>query len=191
MSDTDKIIAETKPEKLNDHNIIPEAQTVVEGILYDKRPAKRLDGSTVDGVYNVWITLDNPKQFNSYTTDMVKGAILAFRRASASVAARASVVSFVPVSVDRDKQGRVAAARANDSALSRKITRAVLVARSAHLVWLANFRRRRWISGRLVSGAAQLLHNVCYSSTATEPILVGTRLFNTTHVLAAEVQHLQ
>ncbi len=82
MSDTDKVIAETRPAELNDHNIIPEAETVVEGILYDKRPAKRADGSVVEGVYNVWITLDNPKQFNSYTTDMVKGAILAFRRAS-------------------------------------------------------------------------------------------------------------
>jgi 6-oxocyclohex-1-ene-carbonyl-CoA hydrolase len=82
MSDTDKIIADTKPAELNDHNIIPEAETVVEGILYDKRPALDLHGNMVDGVYNVWITLDNPKQFNSYTTDMVKGAILAFRRAS-------------------------------------------------------------------------------------------------------------
>ena len=82
MSDTDAIIADTKPEALNDHNLVPEAETVVEGILYDKRPAKRANGSVVDGLYNVWITLDNPKQFNSYTTDMVKGTILAFRRAS-------------------------------------------------------------------------------------------------------------
>ncbi len=34
------------------------------------------------GLYNAWITLDNPAQFNSYTTDMVKGTILAFRAAS-------------------------------------------------------------------------------------------------------------
>ena len=34
------------------------------------------------GLYNAWITLDNPTQFNSYTTDMVKGVILAFRAAS-------------------------------------------------------------------------------------------------------------
>ena len=32
------------------------------------------------GLFNVWITLDNPAQYNS--TEMVKGAILAFRRAS-------------------------------------------------------------------------------------------------------------
>jgi 6-oxo-cyclohex-1-ene-carbonyl-CoA hydrolase len=82
MSETDKIIAATKPETLNDHNLVAESEMPCEGILYDKRPAKKADGSVVDGLFNVWITLDNPKQFNSYTTDMVKGAILAFRRAS-------------------------------------------------------------------------------------------------------------
>jgi 6-oxo-cyclohex-1-ene-carbonyl-CoA hydrolase len=40
------------------------------------------DGAVVPGLYNAWITLDNPDQFNSYTTDMVKGVILAFRAAS-------------------------------------------------------------------------------------------------------------
>ncbi len=82
MSHTDQIIAETKPDTLNDHNLVAEDATVVDGILYDKRPAKRADGSVAEGLFNVWITLDNPKQYNSYTTDMVKGAILAFRRAS-------------------------------------------------------------------------------------------------------------
>ena len=52
------------------------------GVRYEKRPATLIDGSVVPGLYNAWITLDNPTQFNSYTTDMVKGAILAFRAAS-------------------------------------------------------------------------------------------------------------
>ena len=52
------------------------------GIRYEKRQASTLDGATVPGLYNAWITLDNPTQYNSYTTDMVKGAILAFRAAS-------------------------------------------------------------------------------------------------------------
>jgi hypothetical protein len=52
------------------------------GVRYEKRPARRPDGSEVPGLYNAWITLDNPGQFNSYTTDMVKGVILAFRAAS-------------------------------------------------------------------------------------------------------------
>ncbi|MFO1325703.1 MAG: 6-oxocyclohex-1-ene-1-carbonyl-CoA hydratase [Burkholderiales bacterium] len=52
------------------------------GIRYEKKPARRPDGTVVAGLYNAWITLDNPAQFNSYTTDMVKGVILAFRAAS-------------------------------------------------------------------------------------------------------------
>ena len=49
---------------------------------YEIRPAKRPDGSVAEGLFNAWITLDNPSQFNSYTTDMVKGVILAMRAAS-------------------------------------------------------------------------------------------------------------
>ncbi len=52
------------------------------GVRYEKRPATLIDGRRGSGLYNAWITLDNPAQFNSYTTDMVKGVILAFRAAS-------------------------------------------------------------------------------------------------------------
>jgi 6-oxo-cyclohex-1-ene-carbonyl-CoA hydrolase len=52
------------------------------GVRYEKRPAKTPDGRTVPGLYNAWIWLDNPGQYNSYTTAMVKGVILAFRAAS-------------------------------------------------------------------------------------------------------------
>ena len=52
------------------------------GVRYEKRPARQPDGSVVAGLYNAWITLDNPSQYNSYTTDMVKGVILALRAAS-------------------------------------------------------------------------------------------------------------
>ncbi len=52
------------------------------GVRYELRPAQRPDGRVVPGLFNAWIWLDNPSQFNSYTTDMVKGAILAFRAAS-------------------------------------------------------------------------------------------------------------
>ena len=52
------------------------------GVRYELRPAKRPDGTPAAGLFNAWITLDNPTQFNSYTTDMVKGVILAFRAAS-------------------------------------------------------------------------------------------------------------
>ena len=54
------------------------------GIRYEKRPAKAPDGRVAEGLYNAWIWLDNAVQFNSYTTDMVKGLILAFRAASSA-----------------------------------------------------------------------------------------------------------
>ncbi|MFH2005270.1 MAG: 6-oxocyclohex-1-ene-1-carbonyl-CoA hydratase [bacterium] len=54
------------------------------GVLFEKRPIKDLDGSEVPGLYTAWITLNNPKQYNSYTTPMVKETILNFRRASNS-----------------------------------------------------------------------------------------------------------
>ena len=52
------------------------------GVKYELRPTRRPDGRVAEGLFNAWITLDNPEQFNSYTTDMVKGVILAFRAAS-------------------------------------------------------------------------------------------------------------
>jgi 6-oxo-cyclohex-1-ene-carbonyl-CoA hydrolase len=52
------------------------------GVRYELKPARRPDGSEAAGLRNAWITLDNPSQFNSYTTDMVKGVILALRAAS-------------------------------------------------------------------------------------------------------------
>ncbi|MDP3617905.1 MAG: hypothetical protein Q8R49_08850, partial [Rhodoferax sp.] len=47
------------------------------GVKFEKRPAHLPDGSVVPGLFNAWITLDNQSQYNSYTTDMVKGVILA------------------------------------------------------------------------------------------------------------------
>jgi 6-oxo-cyclohex-1-ene-carbonyl-CoA hydrolase len=52
------------------------------GVRYELRPATLPDGTVADGLYNAWITLDNQAQYNSYTTDMVKGVILAMRAAS-------------------------------------------------------------------------------------------------------------
>ncbi len=52
------------------------------GVRFERRPARTPDGKVAEGLYNAWITLDNTAQFNSYTTDMVKGVILAFRAAS-------------------------------------------------------------------------------------------------------------
>jgi len=69
---------------LYDHNLVDAAtrEKVAEGVLYEKRPVRDNNGKPVPGLYNAWITLDNPTQYNSYTSDMVKGVILAFREAS-------------------------------------------------------------------------------------------------------------
>ncbi len=80
--DTASIAKATAPAHLIDHNLVP--HQVVPGVLYEKRPVKAPDGKVVPGLYSAWIILDNQKQFNSYTTDMVKGVILAFRAASAA-----------------------------------------------------------------------------------------------------------
>ncbi len=79
-SNVKAVTRDTAPAQLNDHNLV--AETVVPGVLFEKRPVIGPGGQPVAGLYNAWITLDNPKQFNSYTTDMVKGVILAFRTAS-------------------------------------------------------------------------------------------------------------
>ncbi len=50
--------------------------------VYEKQPLLDPRGGVVDGLFTAWITLNNPKQFNSYTTQMVKGVIAAFANAS-------------------------------------------------------------------------------------------------------------
>src|SRR5262245_59746165 len=69
-----------------DHNLVAEHIRVSTSktVRYEKRPVKAEDGKPVAGLYNAWITLDNPAQYNSYTTDTVKAVILAFRAASAA-----------------------------------------------------------------------------------------------------------
>ncbi len=68
-----------------DHGLVaPQVWQANKGVRYEKHPVKGEDGKPVAGLYNAWITLDNPTQFNSYTTEMVKSVILAFREASAA-----------------------------------------------------------------------------------------------------------
>ena len=50
--------------------------------VYEKKPLTRPDGTVVEDLYAAWITLNNPKQLNSYTTEMVKGVIAGFANAS-------------------------------------------------------------------------------------------------------------
>jgi len=63
--------------------------------MFEKRPLQGPDGKVVDGLYVGWIILNNPKQYNSYTTEMVKGVIAGFQRASADPSIVAAVFTGV------------------------------------------------------------------------------------------------
>ncbi len=81
---TEAIVRDIAPSQLADHNLVSdEIESLCDGMVrYEKRPAKRRDGTEVKGIYNAWIILNNPSQYNSYTTNMAKALILAFRKAS-------------------------------------------------------------------------------------------------------------
>ncbi len=61
------------------------------GVMFEKRPILDPSGNPVDGVFSAWIILNNPMQYNSYTTEMVKGVIAGFHRASADSSVVAAV----------------------------------------------------------------------------------------------------
>lgn len=61
------------------------------GIKYEKKPILDSKGNTVDGLFSAWITLNNPSQYNSYTTEMVKGVIAGFQRASSDSSVVAAI----------------------------------------------------------------------------------------------------
>jgi 6-oxo-cyclohex-1-ene-carbonyl-CoA hydrolase len=66
--------------QLKDHELAARADTP--GILYEEIPFDDPEGRRAEGLHAVRITLHNPEQLNSYTTEMIKGVILGMRRAS-------------------------------------------------------------------------------------------------------------
>lgn len=78
---------------MKDHTLITDYQ--YGEILVEKRALRDADGSLVEGLFNYWIMLNNPSQFNSYTTSAVKEIILAFRQASCDRSCVAVVFSAV------------------------------------------------------------------------------------------------
>jgi 6-oxocyclohex-1-ene-carbonyl-CoA hydrolase len=62
-------------------------------VRYERRPVHDRDGKVAAGLVQVWITLDNERQLNSYTTKTIEEMILAVRRASADRAAVAVVLT--------------------------------------------------------------------------------------------------
>lgn len=67
-----------------DHQLFDERFLGTEkpGTMYERRPLTDPEGNEVSGLYVAWVTLNNPDQYNSYTTDMVKGVTAAFNKAS-------------------------------------------------------------------------------------------------------------
>ena len=74
---------------MQDHNLTEDFQP--QGIRYEERPVYDRGGKPVDDLHIVWITLDNQRELNSYTTETIKEVILAFRQASSDRAAVAVV----------------------------------------------------------------------------------------------------
>jgi 6-oxo-cyclohex-1-ene-carbonyl-CoA hydrolase len=72
-----------------DHNLV--CAQAVPGTRYEEVPLRDPSGTDVPGLHVVRITLDNPAQLNSYTTEMVKAVILGMRRASNDRAAVAVI----------------------------------------------------------------------------------------------------
>jgi len=76
---------------VNNHNLV-EAISPRE-ILVERKPARDRTGKSVEDLHNVWITLNNPNELNSYTTAVAKEVILALREASNDRAAVAVVLT--------------------------------------------------------------------------------------------------
>jgi 6-oxo-cyclohex-1-ene-carbonyl-CoA hydrolase len=73
-----------KDDEIKDHNMWGEKEWTKEApcTTYEKRPIIDPSGNEVEGLYSAWITLNNPAQYNSYTTDMAKSVIAGFQTAS-------------------------------------------------------------------------------------------------------------
>jgi len=69
---------------LKDHRLFDDSHFGKDAptVIYEERPVLDDKGQPVAGIYSAWIWLNNPAQYNSYTTEMVKGVIAAFQRAS-------------------------------------------------------------------------------------------------------------
>jgi 6-oxo-cyclohex-1-ene-carbonyl-CoA hydrolase len=68
---------------VKDHNLwgMEHFGTTAPCTMYEEKPILDPSGKPVEGLHSAWITLNNPAQYNSYTTEMVKGVIAGFQRA--------------------------------------------------------------------------------------------------------------
>lgn len=65
---------------LKSHTLVPDWN--FQHVKYELQNALDPQGRPVEGLFNAWIAIDNPSQLNSYTTEIAKEVVLAFRQAS-------------------------------------------------------------------------------------------------------------
>ncbi|CAG0981478.1 6-oxocyclohex-1-ene-carbonyl-CoA hydrolase [Planctomycetaceae bacterium] len=70
----------TDTPELNSHELVD--NFAFKEIRYELKPLRDAQGKPVAELFNAWIWLNNPAQYNSYTTGAIKEVILAFRKAS-------------------------------------------------------------------------------------------------------------
>ena len=78
---------------MKNHDLVPDVS--YKEIIVEKRPLLDYDKNEVEGLCNHWIFFNNPKQYNSYTTQAVKEVILAMRQASCDRSAVAAIFTAV------------------------------------------------------------------------------------------------
>jgi 6-oxo-cyclohex-1-ene-carbonyl-CoA hydrolase len=73
-----------KDDELKNHQLLDDRHFGKDApsIIYEERAIQDESGKAADGLYSAWISLNNPAQYNSYTTQMVKGVIAGFQKAS-------------------------------------------------------------------------------------------------------------
>ncbi len=73
-----------RDNRLKDHSLFGSQfwGTDAPSVIYEKRPIVHQGKTISKKLYSAWIILNNPAQYNSYTTGMVKGVIAGFQAAS-------------------------------------------------------------------------------------------------------------
>jgi 6-oxo-cyclohex-1-ene-carbonyl-CoA hydrolase len=76
-----------RDNKIKDHNLFGDqwfgSEADAPCTMYEKKPLiNPATGESVEGLSTAWVTLNNPEQYGSYTTEMVKGVIAGMHRGS-------------------------------------------------------------------------------------------------------------
>jgi 6-oxo-cyclohex-1-ene-carbonyl-CoA hydrolase len=74
-----------RDNEIKDHNLFGDEFLGTEApcTMYEKKPLiNPATGETVEGLSVAWVTLNNPAQYGSYTTEMVKGVIAGMHKGS-------------------------------------------------------------------------------------------------------------